>query len=276
MMEALRCQPGAVSIEDAVDAVSRLEKNGTLHAANTPVPGDSLTTDKAVADEKETIALMLGGRGAMPLRGRAVDKALRNGPLTDGQKEAVKVILSEKDRVIGVQGYAGTGKTTMLKRARALLEKRGFEIRGLTPCASAAQTLAAECGIESETLQRFLARNAGVAEGRLTRKGAESGSHCSRRWESRQELSGKKAIEVSGLRLKSAAHPMAGRTIRIRNRWSRKSSPASERSTGRTPASVSPRRARPTSNTWWPCPKPTIAGCAWRALRRRPGLHATC
>ena len=171
---ALTWQPGAVSIQNAVDAVNRLEKNGTLHAANTPVPGDSLTTDKAVADEKETIALMHEGqgRGAMPLRGRAVDKALRNGPLTEGQKAAVKLILSEKDRVIGVQGYAGTGKTTMLKRARALLEKRGFQIRGLAPSASAAQTLAAESGIESETLQRFLARNAGVAEGRLTRKGA--------------------------------------------------------------------------------------------------------
>ena len=34
------------------------------------------------------------------------------------------------------------------------------------------QTLAAESRIESETLQRFLARNAGVAEGRLTKKGA--------------------------------------------------------------------------------------------------------
>ena len=35
------------------------------------------------------------------------------------------------------------------------------------------QTLASEAGIESETLQRFLARNAGVGEGRLTKKGAE-------------------------------------------------------------------------------------------------------
>ena len=172
---ALTWQPGAVSIQDAVEAVSRLEENGTLHASNTPVPGDSLTTDKAVADEKETISLMNEGqgRGVAPMRGRIVDKALRNGPLTDGQKAAVKLILSEKDRVIGVQGYAGTGKTTMLKRARALLEKRRFEIKGLAPSASAAQTLAAESGIESETLQRFLARNAGVAEGRLTRKGAK-------------------------------------------------------------------------------------------------------
>ena len=170
---ALAWNPGAVTIGEAENAVARLEKAGTLHGANLPVQGDSLTTDKAVGDEKETISLMQTGRGrgAAPMRARAVDKALRNGPLTAGQKQAVKLILSDKDRVIGVQGYAGTGKTTMLNRARALLEKRGFEVKGLAPSASAARTLAGEAGIESETLQRFLARNAGVARGRLTRTG---------------------------------------------------------------------------------------------------------
>ena len=173
---ALTWAPGAVPIEDAVKAVNRLETNGTLHRSNLPVPGDSLTTDKAVADERETIGLMHEGRtrGKAPMRARKVDKLLRNGPLTDGQKAAVKLILSERDRVVGVQGYAGTGKTTMLNRARALLEKRGYELKGLAPSASAAQTLAAEANIETETLQRFLVRNAGVAEGRLTRKGRKN------------------------------------------------------------------------------------------------------
>ena len=171
---ALTWRPGAVSIGDAVDALGRLENDGTVHTANVPVAGDSLTTDRAVADEKETIALMLEGRnrGRTPMRARRVDKLLRNGPLTEGQKAAVKLILSDRDRVVGVQGYAGTGKTTMLNRTRALLEKRGYELKGLAPSASAAQTLGGEAGIETETLQRFLARNAGVAEGRLTQKGA--------------------------------------------------------------------------------------------------------
>ena len=173
LTSSLAWKPGAVSIGEAEAAVARLEKAGTLLAADYPVPGGSLTTDRTVADERETIALMERGqgRGAAPMRGRAVDKALRNGALTQGQKEAVKLILSEKDRVVGVQGFAGTGKTTMLNRARALLEKRGFEVRGLAPSASAARTLDAEAGIASETLQGFLARNAGVAEGRLSRRG---------------------------------------------------------------------------------------------------------
>ena len=87
-------------------AIARLEKTGMLHAADLPVPGRSLTTDKAFADEKETIALMHAGRGrgVAIMRGRAVDKALHNGPLTAGQKDAVKLILSDKDRTVSVQG----------------------------------------------------------------------------------------------------------------------------------------------------------------------------
>ena len=173
---ALAWDPGAVTVGDAEREVGELVESGALHAANRPVPGESLTTDKAVADEKETIALMLEGRdrGVAPMRVRRVDKLLRKGPLTEGQKAAVKLILSEKDRVVGVQGYAGTGKTRMLNRARALLEKQGYELKGLAPSASAAQTLAAEADIETETLQRFLLRNAGVTEGRLTKKGAKA------------------------------------------------------------------------------------------------------
>ena len=169
---ALAWRPGAVDVAEAEAALGRLEKSGALHAANLPARGDSLTTDRALADERETIALMRAGegRGAAPMRGRAVDKALRNGPLTPGQREAVKLVLAGEDRVVGVQGYAGTGKTAMLSRVRALAEKRGFAVRGLAPSASAARTLAAESGIESETLQRFLARNTGVAEGRLSPK----------------------------------------------------------------------------------------------------------
>ncbi len=171
---ALGFSPGAAAIGDIEREVAALEKAGSLHAARLPGLEDALTTDRAVADEKETISLVERGqgRGAVPMRARAVDKALRNGPLTHGQKEAVRLILAAKDRTVGVQGYAGTGKTTMLKRARALMEKKGYEVKGLAPSASAARTLEAEAGIASETLQRFLARNAGVAEGRMSRKGA--------------------------------------------------------------------------------------------------------
>ena len=169
----LSWRTGSVTIGEAEQAVARLERTGVLHAANALVLGDSLTTDRAIADEKETIALMERGRGASRpvMRSWAVGPMLHNGRLTAGQREAVKLILSSKDRTVGVQGYAGAGKTAMLDRARALAERSGYRTIGLAPSASAARTLGAEAGIESETLQRFLARNAGVAEGRLTARG---------------------------------------------------------------------------------------------------------
>ena len=172
---ALAHAPGAVTMEETERAVAALERGGALHAVNMPGAEDSLATDRTVGEERETVAQMrLGqGQGRALMRGWEVQEHLNKGPLTAGQKEAVKLILSAKDRTVGIQGYAGTGKTTMLNRARALAEKKGWHMIGLAPSASAVQTLASEAGIETETLQRFLARNAGVAEGRLTKKGAK-------------------------------------------------------------------------------------------------------
>ena len=173
---AMAYSPGAVSIEAVEREVAHLQREGRLHEAPGLAGGDGLATDRTVAEERETISLMRQGenRGRCPMRGWMVDRHLRKGPLTAGQKAAVKLILSSKDRAVGIQGYAGTGKTTMLKRTRALAKKKGWNMVGLAPSASAVQTLAAESGIRSETLQRFLARNAGVAEGRLSKRGEKT------------------------------------------------------------------------------------------------------
>ena len=170
----LAWRPGAVSVEAAEKALGDLEGQGRLHAAPALYAGDGMTTDKALAGERETIGLMRDGqdRGRAAMRSWMVQARLHKGPLTEGQKQAVKLILSSKDRVVVVQGYAGTGKTTMLRRANALAGKNGYRMMGLAPSASAVKTLGTEAGIESETLQLFLARNAGIAEGRLTAKGA--------------------------------------------------------------------------------------------------------
>ena len=173
---ALAWKPGGVSVESADEAVDAARRGGRLHAAPAHLGGEGMTTDTALANERETIGLMRTGqnRGLVLMRPRKVRQHLHNGPLTDGQKQAVTTILSSKDRVVGIQGYAGTGKTAMLNRARALAEKSGYRMLGLAPSASAVQTLAVESGIASETLQGFLARNAGVAEGRLSRRAARN------------------------------------------------------------------------------------------------------
>ena len=173
---ALAHAPGRATMAEAEREVAGLEEAGALHAVSLPAAGDALTTDRTVGQERETIALLRSdeGQGRAPMRGWAVQGHLHRGPLTAGQRDAAKLILSATDRVVGVQGYAGTGKTSMLDRVRTLAEKKGWRMVGLAPSASAVKTLASEAGIESETLQGFLARNAGVAEGRLTEKGARA------------------------------------------------------------------------------------------------------
>ena len=166
-------EPGAVTVDAAERAIAALERDGALHAARGLDHGRHWSTDAALARESETIALMRAGQGAEKtvMRRWVAETKLHRGRLNEGQKEAVKTILASKDRVVAVQGYAGTGKTTMLKRLRALAASRGYRTIGLAPSASAAKTLANESGIESETLQRYLARHDGIAHGRGTAAG---------------------------------------------------------------------------------------------------------
>ena len=166
-------EPGTVTVDAAERAIAALEREGGLHAARGLGHVKHWTTDAAMARESEAIALMKAGQGVERsiMRRWIAETKLHRGRLNEGQKEAVKMFLSSKDRVLGVQGYAGTGKTTMLNRLRTLAESRGYYTTGLAPSASAARTLERESGIESETIQRFLARHTGIAEGRGTAKG---------------------------------------------------------------------------------------------------------
>jgi ATP-dependent exoDNAse (exonuclease V) alpha subunit len=65
--------------------------------------------------------------------------------------------LTSHDRITGLEGVAGAGKTTSLAADREAAEHEGYKVFGLAPTSRAAQKLA-ESGIESGTLQRHLVR----------------------------------------------------------------------------------------------------------------------
>lgn len=89
--------------------------------------------------------------------GKQVNELLnRHGYLTKGQANAVEHILTSKDRVIGIQGDAGTGKTTALKVVREQLEKEGIESKGLGFTGKAAEEVEKNAGIKSMTVDSFL------------------------------------------------------------------------------------------------------------------------
>ena len=172
--------PGTVTMAEAEREVAGLEKAGTLHGVNIPGAEDSLATAKTVAEERETVASMRAGqgRGTATMRSWMVQGHLNKGPLTAGQKDAVKLILSSEDRVIGVQGYAGSGKTTMLDRARVLAAKEGLP----HDRPRAVRLGGADAGVrgrhrKSETLQMLPRSERGCRRGQAHEEGREGDAH---------------------------------------------------------------------------------------------------
>ena len=80
----------------------------------------------------------------------------RHGYLTKSQVKAVEHILTSRDRVIGIQGDAGTGKTTALKVIREQLGKEGIESKGLGFTGKSAEEVEKNAGIKSQTVDSFL------------------------------------------------------------------------------------------------------------------------
>ena len=77
--------------------------------------------------------------------------------LNDSQRRVVHEVLTSRDRVHGLQGLAGSGKTTTLETIREGAELKGYKVEGFAPTSRAAGQLR-EAGIEATTLQSFLAR----------------------------------------------------------------------------------------------------------------------
>ena len=154
---ALAHSPGVHSIGAVRDAVAWMVKDGHLVEATLSRADRAFVTEPTLKAERGVIATMKAGIGkAARLAGKGrVDKHLAGAGLTPGQSDAVRTILLSDDLIVGVQGRAGTGKTTMLHHVREL---SGRPVVGLAPSAAAARVLERETDIPARTLQWFLTR----------------------------------------------------------------------------------------------------------------------
>ncbi len=160
---ALAHMPGLYRLEEIEGAFAELQRDKHLLPAIRRGVGEAWTTARAVKAEREVLSRMKAGMGAVrPLAANAVPEEALAG-LSEGQREAVRSILESRDRVLGVQGHAGSGKTVMLRRAVSCLG--GRRVLGLAPSASAARTLSRETGLACRTLQWFLTRCREAADG---------------------------------------------------------------------------------------------------------------
>ena len=126
------------------------------------LPGRQFTTAKTIEAEHEILRRMCDGLNqAEPVlsRPQAIAVADHHQHLNRAQKTVIEDVLSSPDRIQGIQGFAGSGKTTTLTVIRIAAERQGYEVEGFAPTSRAARQLN-EAGIEAGTLQGFLARTA--------------------------------------------------------------------------------------------------------------------
>src|SRR2546423_2975064 len=164
MADALRRNIGLTTYEAvATELHGRIERGEFVEIIRERKPREA-TTQRMLEMEKSNIQTMLDGQAQhAPIVGsdarQTVDAIAGKQQLrlNDNQRTAVEQILTSRDQVIGLQGGAGTGKTTALSVLREVAEKEGYEVRGFAPTTRATKQLV-ESGIQSETLQKFIRR----------------------------------------------------------------------------------------------------------------------
>jgi flagellar biosynthesis GTPase FlhF len=121
------------------------------------------TTSEMVRMEKEIIARMHEGNRREFRDPMLVSPQLRiatedrHPELSRSQLKAVDDIFVSREKIVGLDGVAGAGKTTTLAVVREGAEAQGFTVEGFAPTSRAAHKLA-EAGIETSTLQHHIAR----------------------------------------------------------------------------------------------------------------------
>ncbi len=83
-------------------------------------------------------------------------EARKGFELTPDQRAAAAMILTAGDTFQGVQGLAGTGKTTMLEFVREAAEAKGWKVVGFSNGSEQAAKMEQESGIASTTTARHL------------------------------------------------------------------------------------------------------------------------
>lgn len=128
---------------------------------------ERFTTGSMLTTEKKILRMEEAGRNrVLPLKtAEEVRQMFANTTLNDGQKSSAELILTTSNRFVGVQGYAGVGKSHMLSQTIDVIKAetvksataQGYEVIGLAPYASQNKALA-ELGMQSQTLASFLLR----------------------------------------------------------------------------------------------------------------------
>jgi len=157
LQQALTHAIGEANLEEIETAVEEMATEKKL--INATLDGQAAwTTPNAIYLERSNIAIMRDGQNQVSgmYQPAELQTELDRRGFTPGQRSAAEMILTTHDRIVGVQGFAGTGKTYMLDAVRELAEARGYVVKGFAQGAAAANVLATEAGIPSTTIAQQL------------------------------------------------------------------------------------------------------------------------
>jgi conjugative relaxase-like TrwC/TraI family protein len=154
------------SIGDLSREVTVAMKDKSLLYAGKSGLSPLLTDRETLATEREVLKTYRSGlrSGKLDLSGlsaerrdpeRVLVRYLEDTTLTEGQRDAVRVGLTGTSQIVGVQGYAGTGKTFMVESLHRYAEKAGYELIGLAPSGRAVEALK-EAIPAAQTMQSWL------------------------------------------------------------------------------------------------------------------------
>ncbi len=138
-------------------------KSGELREVSHMGAGRQYTTATMVCMEREIIGRMQEGNRRDYSDPMLVSPQVRistedrHPELNASQRQAVDDLFLSRERIVGLDGIAGAGKTTTLSVIREGAEAEGYRVEGFAPTSRAAQKLG-EAGMETSTLQKHLAR----------------------------------------------------------------------------------------------------------------------
>jgi conjugative relaxase-like TrwC/TraI family protein len=162
MRDALRRGMGDLTYGQVRDNFEQRQVTGEFQCApgQKHDTGRQFTTREAIAEELATIKHMQQGQHTVEPTMRREDAAAHARTrefLNPAQQKAIEEVLTSQDRIHGLQGLAGSGKTTTLEAIRDGAERNGYAVEGFAPTSRAAGQLR-DAGIQADTLQGFLAR----------------------------------------------------------------------------------------------------------------------
>jgi conjugative relaxase-like TrwC/TraI family protein len=162
MRDALRHTMGEVRLPELrAEFERRVESHELIGVERRPgLAGRAFTTGEMQGYERELIERMKLGQDTREVLadGSARQQTMEQHPhLSVSQQHAVEEVLTSRDQMMALEGVAGGGKTTSLAAVREAAVYAGYQVEGLAPTSRAAQKLA-EAGMETQTLQRHLAR----------------------------------------------------------------------------------------------------------------------